>query len=139
VTLGSSIILQGSATGGVTPYKSISWTPATGLVGATTLTPTFTGAAAGDFTYTLKVIDAEDTTAEDSILITVSEKTTVGLLKWGPDFAGGGYQLLVEYSKTVDKATAERLTAYRVSGTETLPVSAVLGAMERPSPWCSPA
>ncbi len=128
VTLGSSITLQGLVAGGVEPYQSISWTPTAGLTGANTLTPTFTATAVGNFPFTLKVIDAEDTVALDSMVVTVSEKTTVTALSWGANFDDGGYQVLVEYSKAVDKASAERLTSYEVSGEGTLPVSAELGA-----------
>ncbi len=126
-TVGASVALQGFVSGGKEPL-TIAWSPTNGLSGFNTLTPTFQANTTGSFTFTLKVTDAEGTVAEDSVVVTVSEKTTVGSVLWGADFAGGGYQLLVGYSKAVDKATAERLTSYLLSGTEAVPVSAVLGS-----------
>lgn len=128
VTVGNTITLQGTAAGGVEPYQTISWTPAPLLVGASTLTPTFTPTTTGDFTFTLKVTDGGGTVEEDSVLITVTQMTTLQTLTWGADYAGPGYQLIAAFSKPVDKATAERVTSYRVTGTEIYPASAILDA-----------
>lgn len=127
VTVGATVTLQGSVSGGVEPY-TITWSPAAMLVGANSLTPSFTPTAAGDFTFTLRVTDAAAATQEDSVRITASQMTTLNSLTWGANYAAQGYQLLVEFSKPVDKASAERVSNYRVGGTDIYPASAVLGA-----------
>lgn len=55
VVSGSDITFSGSTTGGTGPY-TYAWTPAAGLTGANTLTPTFTGITATT-TFTLTVTD----------------------------------------------------------------------------------
>jgi len=126
-TLGASMLLQGSFSGGTGPF-TISWSPAGALAGSNTLTPTFTPTSAGDFTFTLTVTDSTGASKQDSMLVAVSAMTSLSSLTWGANFAGESYQLLAEFSKAVDKASAERLTNYCISGTETNPVSAVLSS-----------
>jgi hypothetical protein len=129
-TVGASISLQGSYSGGQEPYL-ISWSPATSLVGANTLTPTFTPTDPGSFTFTLTVIDGQGTTEQDSMVVEVSQRTTLSKLSWGANYGGDGYQLLAEFSKSVDRFSAERVTSYRISGTETYPTSATLASDTR--------
>ncbi|MGQ9649033.1 MAG: PKD domain-containing protein [Phycisphaerae bacterium] len=126
-TVGASMLLQGSFSGGTGPF-TISWSPASSLIGSNTLTPTFTPTSAGDFTFTLTVTDSTGASENDSMVVSVSALTSLSSLRWGANFAGESYQLLAEFSKAVDKASAERLTNYRIRGTETTPVSAVLSS-----------
>lgn len=126
-TLGVSMLLQGSYSGGTGPF-TISWSPPSSLIEPNTLTPTFTPTSAGDFTFTLTVTDSTGASEQDSMIVAVSAMTSLSNLRWGANFAGESYQLLAEFSKAVDKASAERLTNYRISGTETNPVSAVLSS-----------
>ncbi len=69
MTAGSSVLLQGSATGGTSPY-TFKWSPSTGLSDATVENPTARPAATT--TYTLTVTDSKGTSATDSMVVTVN-------------------------------------------------------------------
>jgi len=129
-TVGASMVLQGSYSGGTGPF-TVSWSPASALLNSNTLTPTFTPTSGGEITFTLTVTDSTGASEEDSMTVSVSTMTSLSRLVWGANFGGESYQLLAEFSKAVDKASAERLTNYCISGTETNPVSAVLSSDAR--------
>jgi len=71
ITLGDSISLDGSATGGTPPYV-YNWTPAEDLNDASSATPTCTPTTEGTMTYTLTVTDSESHTDTDTVTITVN-------------------------------------------------------------------
>ncbi len=86
VTLGQSITLQGSATGGLPPY-SYSWSPATGLDNASIAQPAFTPTTVGTRIFTLTVTDALGTTAFASVSITVQSGSPALVANAGPDLS----------------------------------------------------
>ena len=69
VTIGQSIVLQGSSTGGSAPL-TIVWSPEEGLSNAGILQPTFTPTMVGDTTFTLTVTDANGVSASDTVTVT---------------------------------------------------------------------
>ena len=73
ITPVQSVTLNGSGTGTAISY---SWFPTTHLIGAGTATPTFQGAPAGVYTYTLTVTDAYNCTATDVVVVTVDAAPT---------------------------------------------------------------
>jgi hypothetical protein len=52
---------------------------------------------------------------------------TISTITWAADYAGGGYQVLVTFNESMDEATAETLTSYRINGTAINPTAATLG------------
>ncbi len=134
VIIGQTLTLQGSASGGDGNYI-YKWAPTTGLSDPTVAQPTLNtaGMGFGATEFTLTVSDGTGATASDALTITVSggggggpAPTAINSVKWGPDFAGGGYQVLVEFSQGMNQASAETLTSYRINGTATNPTSASL-------------
>ena len=86
IASGGSALLQGSASGGVSPY-SYSWTPTTGLDDPAEAQPTATPATTT--TYTLTVTDDLGQTDSDTVTVTVAAAVTADA---GPDktIASGG-------------------------------------------------
>lgn len=70
---GSSAQLQATINGGTAPY-TISWTPTTGMSGATTLTPTIQPVATT--AYIIEVRDASNTTVRDTVIVSVNPRVT---------------------------------------------------------------
>lgn len=123
--LGVAVVLTGSVTGGDGNYD-IAWTPTTGLQNSNTLTPTFTPSQAGTFELTLTVTDGTGASSSDKVLVTVSATTVLNTLTWGPNFGGGGYQVVARFTGPLDPTSAVQLTSYRITGSRENPVSAGL-------------
>ncbi|TAL67032.1 MAG: hypothetical protein EPN82_15785 [Bacteroidetes bacterium] len=65
-----SVRMNGSATGGITPYQSIRWTPATGLSNPTSLTPLATPSVTTS--YELAVTGANGCVGRDTMTISIN-------------------------------------------------------------------
>ncbi len=136
-TVGAPIQLCGLVSGGQEPYAA-SWSPASALTDADTLTPTFVPPNEGEYVFTLTVFDSKGLGGSRSITVNALDHAALGSFKWGANFAGGGYQLIATFTKPVDEATAENVNNYRVSPPDdenptapepiVKPTSAVLGA-----------
>lgn len=128
-TVGASILLCGTVTGGEAPYVT-TWSPSEALADADTLTPTFTPPAEGQYTFTLTVRDSKGLGASRSVTVNALDHAALGSFHWGANFAGGGYQLIAIFTRPVDKATAENVNNYRLSPMRS---SAATGEIVKPS------
>jgi len=72
LTVGAGAVLNGSAAGGDGNYSFV-WTPAEGLSGDKTASPTVDTSTVGSRTYTLTVTDGKGNSATDSVIVTVQE------------------------------------------------------------------
>ena len=65
----------------------------------------------------------------EAITAATSDTTapTISTITWAASFAGPGYQILVTFNESMDKATAETLANYRINGTAVIPTAAALG------------
>lgn len=124
--VGSSVVLEGSASGGVAPYSFL-WSPISGLSSATQAQPVYTPVVSGTVSYTLTVTDALGATASDSVTINISPAAGIAALTWGADYGGGGYQVLARFDQQLDPASATNIANYRIDG-RLNPISATLGA-----------
>ncbi len=101
ITLGSSTSLQGSVTGGITPY-SIVWSPSEGLSATNILLPVANPSVTT--TYTLTVTDNLGKVASDTVVITVTN----------PFFVNAGSDVVIAPGESVT------LTANVTGGTAPL-------------------
>ncbi len=113
-TVGASIVLCGTVEGGEGPYAA-TWTPASAMIDANTLTPTFVPPAEGEYVLTLTVSDQKGLTGSRSIKINALDHAALSSLKWGANFSGNGYQVLATFTKPLDEATAENVANYRTT------------------------
>ena len=125
-TIGSSIVLQGSVSGGDGNYVEVVWSPSAVLSNPAALNATFMPTQSGESEFVLTVRDSSGAVATDSVTITASDQTALSAVTWGANFAGSGYQVLAEFTRTLDKASAELVSNYRINGTETVASSAAL-------------
>lgn len=124
------IVLTGSASGGSGVY-TYAWSPSTGLSGTSIAQPTFTPATVGTYTFTLTVTDSSGLTATDTVTVRVTESAVLASLNWGANYMAGGYQVAAVYSRALNRASAQTLSNYLISGTTTNPVSATLESDSR--------
>jgi len=66
VSLGSAVVLEGSASGGTEVYGFL-WTPSDELSSTTAAQPTFTPTQTGTFTFSLTAADSAGTTDTDTM------------------------------------------------------------------------
>ena len=96
----------------------------------------------GVFEHTLTVTDGTGAVASDAVTVVINHPpppppppaTVINSIKWGVDFSGGGYQVLVAFNNPMNQASAETAANYRLNGTATNPTSATLGG-DRPPHW----
>ncbi len=137
VFVGQTFTLQGSARRGDGAYN-YEWTPTTGIsdpnVGQPALNATDVGI--GIIEFTLTVTDGTGATDSDTVIVTIIEgggpaPTTISSIMWNADYAGAGYQVLVEFSQGMNQASAEMPGNYRINGTMTNPTTASLSGDRR--------
>ncbi len=127
--LGIGIQLKAIPQGGDGNY-SFSWSPADLLDGAGTLKPTFTPTATGIYEFEVAVNDngGQGMEAKATTSVVVAGDTRLVSLNWDSDYSGGGYEMTAHFSRSLQRDTAENVENYRISGTDTNPVSATLAA-----------
>lgn len=76
----SLLQLSGTATGGVTPYKNIAWTPKTGLDKSDVLNPNLYLTTSGRFKYILSVTDQMNCIFSDTLIVNVIPVPSVKIL-----------------------------------------------------------
>ncbi len=113
-TVGAAITFCATVEGGEEPYVA-SWSPASSLTDADTLTPTFVPPAEGEYEFTLTVADRKGLSGSRTVKVNALDHATLASLKWGANYAGGGYQLLAAFTKPLDKPTAENVNNYRTT------------------------
>jgi len=113
-TVGAAITFCATVEGGEEPYVA-SWSPASSLTDADTLTPTFVPPAEGEYEFTLTVADRKGLSGSRTVKVNALDYATLASLKWGANYAGGGYQLLAAFTKPLDKPTAENVNNYRTT------------------------
>ncbi|MGQ9649034.1 MAG: Ig-like domain-containing protein [Phycisphaerae bacterium] len=113
-TVGSPITLCATVEGGEEPYLA-SWSPASALSDANTLSPTFVPPAKGLYEFTLTVADRKGLGASRTVKVNALDHATLASFKWAANFSDGGYQLIAAFTKPVDKPTAENVNNYRTT------------------------
>ncbi|HPD29711.1 MAG TPA: Ig-like domain-containing protein [Phycisphaerae bacterium] len=113
-TVGSPITLSATVEGGEEPYLA-SWSPASALSDANTLSPTFVPPAEGEYEFTLTVADRKGLGGSRTVKVNALDHATLASLKWAPNFSDGGYQLIAAFTKPLDKPTAENVNNYRTT------------------------
>ena len=88
----NSIVLNGSATGGTSPY-TYSWSPATYLNNAASEDPTFSNAPAGTYTLTLTVTDDNGCQDTDTVDLVIYGNPICSATNNGPICAGDDVSL----------------------------------------------
>ncbi|NLX13791.1 MAG: hypothetical protein GXY44_09090 [Phycisphaerales bacterium] len=98
------------------------------LTGANSFSPLFKPMARGRYHFEVVVRDGGGQGQEVRAETVAITPGTAGLLSltWEANYAETGYKIEAVFDEQLDKATAERLEHYRVSGTGVQPSSAVL-------------
>lgn len=126
VGLGSTVTLQGSATGGTGTYF-YEWQPSTGLSSNQSARPTFTPSQLGSFTFTLTVTDSEGVRSSDTVVVTAVQSAGLSSITWGAN-STSGYTVIASFDQALDPISAQNVANYRIHGTTTTPDSATLSA-----------
>ncbi len=135
-TLGAPVTFKATPSGGDGNY-TISWTLVRvpdgadyTFTGTETFSPTFKPMTRGRYFFEVIVKDGGGNGQEGRAETVAITPGNAGLLSltWEPNYAAGGYQMVAVFDEQLDKATAELLDNYRVSGTDALPTSAVLSS-----------